>query len=95
MEGAVWGDSTGVESVCESTGVFLTTEKTQPHLKAGAKKVAFSAPAKDDSHIVVMGVNQDTYGSSMPAVSCAPCTTNGLAPIVKPVKDASGIKGAC
>ncbi|CAE7575597.1 GAPC1 [Symbiodinium natans] len=49
----------GAEYVCESTGVFLTTDKVQPHLKAGAKKVIFSAPAKDDSHTIVMGVNED------------------------------------
>merc|ERR1719203_73257 len=82
----------GAEYVCESTGVFLTTEKIAPHLKAGAKKVVFSAPAKDDSHTVVMGVNQETYESSMTAVSCASCTTNGLAPVVKAVNDAFGIK---
>merc|ERR1711963_1180487 len=82
----------GAEYVCESTGVFLTTEKVQPHLKAGAKKVVFSAPAKDDSHTVVMGVNQETYEPSMQAVSCASCTTNGLAPMVKAVHDAFGIK---
>merc|ERR1712187_748420 len=64
----------------------------EPHLKAGAKKVVFSAPAKDDSHTVVMGVNQDTYESSMTAVSCASCTTNGLEPMVKAVNDAFGIK---
>merc|ERR1712174_192105 len=58
----------------------------------GAKKVVFSAPAKDDSHTVVMGVNQDTYESSMTAVSCASCTTNGLAPVVKAINDAFGIK---
>merc|ERR1712039_1014959 len=82
----------GAEYVCESTGVFLTTEKIEPHLKAGAKKVVFSAPAKDDSHTVVMGVNQETYESSMKAVSCASCTTNGLAPVVKAINDAFGIK---
>merc|ERR1712190_441141 len=82
----------GAEYVCESTGVFLTAEKVQPHLKAGAKKVVFSAPAKDDSHTIVMGVNEDTYESSMTAVSCASCTTNGLAPVVKAVNDAFGIK---
>merc|ERR1712087_63177 len=59
----------GADYVCESTGVFLTTEKVQPHLAAGAKKVIFSAPAKDDSHTIVMGVNQDTYETSMSAVS--------------------------
>merc|ERR1712039_216083 len=69
-----------------------TTEKVQPHLKAGAKKVVFSAPAKDDSHTIVMGVNQDTYDSSMECVSCASCTTNGLAPLVKAVNDKFGIK---
>merc|ERR1712203_593827 len=82
----------GAEYVCESTGVFLTTEKVQPHLKAGAKKVVFSAPAKDDSHTIVMGVNEDTYKTDMQAVSCASCTTNGLAPMVKAVHDAFGIK---
>jgi len=78
--------------VCESTGVFLTKEKVQGHLKAGAKKVVFSAPAKDDSHTIVMGVNQETYETSMECVSCASCTTNGLAPAVKAINDAFGIK---
>jgi len=82
----------GADYVCESTGVFLTTEKVQAHLKAGAKKIVFSAPAKDDSHTIVMGVNQDTYKPEMQAVSCASCTTNGLAPMVKAVNDAFGIK---
>jgi glyceraldehyde 3-phosphate dehydrogenase len=82
----------GAEYVCESTGVFLTTEKIQAHLKAGAKKVVFSAPAKDDSHTIVMGVNEETYKPEMTAVSCASCTTNGLAPVVKAVNDAFGIK---
>merc|ERR1712224_734297 len=82
----------GAEYVCESTGVFLTDDKIQPHLKAGAKKVIFSAPAKDDSHTIVMGVNQDTYKSDMNCVSCASCTTNGLAPVVKAVHDGFGIK---
>merc|ERR1712066_1128396 len=82
----------GAEYVCESTGVFLTEDKIQAHLKAGAKKAVFSAPAKDDSHTIVMGVNQETYKSDMTAVSCASCTTNGLAPMVKAVHDAFGIK---
>merc|ERR1719428_373386 len=73
----------GAQYVCESTGVFLTTEKVQPHLKAGAKKVVFSAPAKDDSHTIVMGVNEGTYKTDMDCVSCASCTTNGLAPMVR------------
>jgi len=78
--------------VCESTGVFLTAEKVEGHLKAGAKKVVFSAPAKDDSHTIVMGVNQETYDPSMTCVSCASCTTNGLAPTVKALHDKFGIK---
>merc|ERR1711972_674833 len=73
-------------------GVFLTTEKVEPHVEAGAKKVIFSAPAKDDSHTIVMGVNEDTYDPSMTAVSCASCTTNGLAPAVKVLHEKFGIK---
>ncbi|CBJ31240.1 glyceraldehyde 3-phosphate dehydrogenase [Ectocarpus siliculosus] len=86
--------STGAEYVCESTGAFLTEEKVQPHLKAGAKKIVFSAPAKDDSHTIVMGVNAETYDPSMDLVSCASCTTNGLAPTVKVINDNFGIKEA-
>merc|ERR1712232_1207042 len=55
----------GAEYVCESTGAFLTADKVEGHFAAGAKKVVFSAPAKDDSHTIVMGVNQDTYKSDM------------------------------
>ena len=61
----------GVEYVCESTGVFLMVEKTQPHLKADAKKVVLPAFAEDNSRTMVMGVSQQTYKSSMLAVSCA------------------------
>merc|ERR1711988_565439 len=82
----------GADYVCESTGVFLTTEKVQGHLKAGAKKVVFSAPAKDDSHTIVMGVNEDTHEPSMECVSCASCTTNGLAPAVRVLQEKWGIK---
>merc|ERR1712066_1140729 len=70
-----FGDN-GADYVCESTGVFLTTEKVKPHLVGGAKKVVFSAPAKDDSHTIVMGVNEDTYDPSMTCVSCASCTAH-------------------
>ena len=61
-------------------------------LQAGAKKVIFSAPAKDDSHTIVMGVNEGTYDPSMEAVSCASCTTNGLAPAVRVLQEKWGIK---
>jgi glyceraldehyde 3-phosphate dehydrogenase len=82
----------GAEYICESTGAFLTAEKVAPHIAAGAKKIIFSAPAKDDSPTVVMGVNEGTYDPSMIAVSCASCTTNGLAPMVKAINDKFGIE---
>jgi glyceraldehyde 3-phosphate dehydrogenase len=81
----------GADYVVESTGLFLTKEKAELHLKAGAKKVVLSAPSKDDTPMVVMGVNQDTVTSDMNIVSNASCTTNCLAPIVKVVHDNFGI----
>merc|ERR1711988_1868565 len=78
--------------VCESTGAFLTQDKVEPHFGAGAKMIVFSAPAKDDSPTIVMGVNQDIYSADMKAVSCASCTTNGLAPMVKAINDKFGIE---
>merc|ERR1711907_356399 len=84
----------GADYVCESTGAFLTGEKVAPHLAAGAKKIIFSAPAKDDSPTIVMGVNQDDYKTEWNAVSCASCTTNGLAPAVKAINDEFGIEEA-
>ena len=84
---------TGVEYVCESTGAFTTTEGCMAHIEGGAKKVISSVPAKDaDTPTLVVGVNQDEYDSSMAVVSCASCTTNGLAPLVKTVNDKWGIK---
>jgi len=85
--------ATGVEYVCESTGAFTTTEGCMAHIEGGAKKVIISAPAKDaDTPTLVVGVNQDEYDSSMAVVSCASCTTNGLAPLVKVVNEKWGIK---
>jgi len=85
--------STGVEYVCESTGAFTTTEGCMKHIEGGAKKVIISAPAKDaDTPTLVVGVNQDEYDTSMAVVSCASCTTNGLAPLVKTIHDKFGIK---
>jgi len=84
----------GVEYLCESTGAFLTKEKCQPHINAGVKKIIYSAPAKDDSKTIVMGVNQEEYNPSDVFVSCASCTTNGLAPMVKVINDAYGIDEA-
>mmetsp|Transcript_28284 Transcript_28284/g.53054 ORF Transcript_28284/g.53054 Transcript_28284/m.53054 type:complete len:574 (+) Transcript_28284:65-1786(+) len=83
----------GVEYVCESTGAFTTTEGCLKHIESGAKKVIISAPAKDaDTPTIVVGVNTDDYESSMQVVSCASCTTNGLAPLVKVINEKFGIK---
>ena len=86
-----WGKD-GVDYVVESTGVFLTEEKAQAHIDAGAKKVVMSAPSKDDTPMFVCGVNLDSYTSDMQFVSNASCTTNCLAPIAKVLNDCFGIK---
>ena len=90
-ENLPWGEI-GAEYIVESTGLFLTKEKAQGHLTAGAKKVIMSAPAKDDTPMFVMGVNQDKYTKDMDFVSNASCTTNCLAPIAKVLNDNVGIK---
>jgi len=90
--GNIGWSKNGVEYLCESTGVFLTEEKAKAHVDAGVKKVIFSAPAKDDSLTVVMGVNQEDYKGQTDYVSCASCTTNGLAPLVKCINDKFGIE---
>ena len=85
-----WGEA-GAEYVVESTGVFLTKEKAQAHIDAGAKKVVMSAPSKDDTPMFVCGVNLDKYTPDMTFVSNASCTTNCLAPIAKVLNDKFGI----
>ncbi|REE01076.1 type I glyceraldehyde-3-phosphate dehydrogenase [Marinoscillum furvescens] len=85
-------DAVGAEYVVESTGLFLTKEKAQGHIEAGAKKVIMSAPSKDDTPMFVMGVNQDKYTSDMQFVSNASCTTNCLAPVAKVLNDKFGIE---
>ena len=86
-----WADA-GVEYVAECTGAFLTTEKCEAHMRAGAKKVVISAPAKDDTPTIVVGVNHDMYDAkTMHVVSNASCTTNGLAPLVKCIHERFGI----
>lgn len=85
-----WGD-VGADVVVESTGIFLTAEKAQGHIDAGAKKVVMSAPPKDDTPMFVMGVNDDAYNGET-FVSNASCTTNCLAPIAKVLNDKFGIK---
>ena len=81
-----WGVC-GADYVVESTGVFLTKEKAQGHIDAGAKRVVMSAPSKDDTPMFVMGVNSDTYTPDMQFVSNASCTTNCLAPVAKVLHD--------
>ena len=85
-----WRDL-GAEYVIESTGLFLTKEKAQGHIAAGAKHVVMSAPSKDDTPMFVTGVNLDKYTSDMQFVSNASCTTNCLAPIAKVLNDKFGI----
>ncbi len=85
-----WG-AVGAEYVVESTGLFLTKEKAQGHIDAGAKKVVMSAPSKDDTPMFVMGVNNKSYTNDMNFVSNASCTTNCLAPIAKVLNDKFGI----
>jgi glyceraldehyde 3-phosphate dehydrogenase len=81
-----WGEI-GVDTVVESTGIFLTTESAQAHIKAGAKSVVLSAPAKDDTPTFVIGVNHKSYKKEMLVISNASCTTNCLAPLVKVLHD--------
>ena len=86
-----WG-KLEAEYVVESTGLFLTQEKAQAHIDAGAKKVVMSAPSKDSTPMFVCGVNLDKYTTDMNFVSNASCTTNCLAPIAKVLNDKFGIK---
>lgn len=85
-----WGE-VGAEYVVESTGLFLTKEKSQAHLDAGAKYVVMSAPSKDDTPMFVCGVNHESYVKGTQMVSNASCTTNCLAPIAKVLNDNFGI----
>lgn len=88
-----WG-SVGAEFICESSGVYNTSEKVMTHLYSdgGGKKAVLSAPAKDsDTPTFVLGVNEEKYDSSMRVVSNASCTTNCVAPLAKIVDDSFGI----
>ncbi|WP_305296203.1 type I glyceraldehyde-3-phosphate dehydrogenase, partial [Muribaculum intestinale] len=86
-----WG-AVEAEYVVESTGLFLTKEKAQAHIEAGAKYVVMSAPSKDDTPMFVCGVNLDKYVKGTQFVSNASCTTNCLAPITKVLHDKFGVK---
>lgn len=87
-----WADL-GVDVVMECTGFFASKEKASAHLSAGAKKVIISAPGGSDvDATIVYGVNHDVLKASDTVISNASCTTNCLAPLVKPLHDAIGVE---
>lgn len=90
-----WG-KLGVDVVIESTGRFTDSEKAGAHLKAGARKVVISAPAKDEgiTPTIVLGVNDDKYQSSMNIISNASCTTNCIAPVLAVMHETFGVEKA-
>ncbi len=86
-----WGELK-IDVVLECTGLFTTKEKASMHLEAGAKKVIISAPATGVDATIVYGVNQHVLKASDTVISNASCTTNCLAPLVKPLHEAIGIE---
>lgn len=93
-ENLPWKDL-GVDVVIESTGFFTKPEDARKHIKAGAKRVIISAPAKGDgAKTVVIGVNDETIEDSDEILSNASCTTNCIAPIMKVLEDNFGIEKA-
>ena len=81
-----------IDAVFECTGKFTSKDKAEAHIKAGAKKVIISAPAKGDVKTIVYGVNEDTLDGSETIISAASCTTNCLAPVANILNNAFGIK---
>lgn len=88
-----WSDQK-VEYILESTGLFLTEESAKAHISGTVKKVILSAPAKDDTKTVVLGVNDDIIEDSDVIISNASCTTNSAAPLVKVMLDLCEIESA-
>lgn len=84
----------GADYIVESTGLFLTQDAAQSHIKAGAKYVVMSGPSKDDTPMFVPGVNDDTYTKGTQIVSNASCTTNCLALVAKVLNEKFGIEEA-
>ncbi|MGI9330284.1 MAG: type I glyceraldehyde-3-phosphate dehydrogenase [Gammaproteobacteria bacterium] len=85
-----WGEL-GVDVVLECTGFFQSREKSAPHIAAGAKKVVISAPAGKDLPTIVYGVNHSVLTADDQIISNASCTTNCLAPLVKPLHESIGV----
>ena len=81
----------GIDEVFECTGMFTDKEKAYAHIKAGAKKVIISAPAKGDLKTIVYGVNEDALDGTEEVISAASCTTNCLAPVVNVLNNEFGI----
>ena len=86
-----WGDL-GVDLVCECTGVFTSRDKAALHIAGGAKKVIISAPGSNVDATVVYGINHSMLTQANQVISNASCTTNCLAPLVKPLHEAMGIE---
>ncbi|MGB1244673.1 MAG: type I glyceraldehyde-3-phosphate dehydrogenase [Porticoccaceae bacterium] len=86
-----WGDL-GVDLVCECTGVFTSRDKAALHIAGGAKKVIISAPGSNVDATVVYGINHSMLTQAHQVISNASCTTNCLAPLVKPLHEAMGIE---
>ncbi|MCP5145488.1 MAG: type I glyceraldehyde-3-phosphate dehydrogenase [Gammaproteobacteria bacterium] len=87
-----WG-SLGVDAVLECTGLFTARDKAALHLAGGAKKVVISAPASKADATIVYGVNHKSLKASDEVISNASCTTNCLAPLVKPLHEKIGVLG--
>lgn len=88
-----WKDL-AIDIVVEATGLFASSEKSRPHLDAGAKRVVISAPATGDATMALIGVNDDRFARAGPITCNASCTTNSVAPVLAILEEAFGIKKA-